>query len=49
MTAKPHVGVDALGLPLRVAPTPGRWGDAPQAAGLVSDVPSVAHVIADAA
>ena len=30
-------------------PTPGQWGDAPQAAALVFGLTGVAHVIADAA
>lgn len=43
------VSTDALGLPLRVALTPGQWGDAPQAAGLVRGLTGIAHVIANAA
>lgn len=41
--------MDALGLPLRITPTPGQWGDAPQAAALISGLTGVAYVIADAA
>ena len=41
--------MDALGLPLRIMPTPGQWGDAPQAAALVSGLAGIAHVVADAA
>ncbi len=49
MTTKIHAAVDALGNPLRVAITPGHWGDCPQARGLIAGMTGVAHVIADAA
>lgn len=49
MTTKIHAAVDALGLPIRFAITPGHWGDCPQARGLIEGLPGVRHVIADAA
>lgn len=44
-----HAAVDAIGLPVRIHPTPGHRGDAPQAEALLSGLPGVGHVIADAA
>lgn len=41
--------MDALGLPIRFAITPGQWADSPQAEGLISGFTGVGHVIADAA
>lgn len=49
MTTKIHASVDALGLPLRIAITPGQWGDSPQARGLIEGLSGVSHVIMDAA
>jgi len=49
LTSKIHAAVDALGLPIRTAITPGQWGDAPQARGLIEGLPGVSHVICDAA
>lgn len=40
--------VDAIGLPLRIYPTPGQYGDCPQAQNLLSGLDGVSHVIADA-
>lgn len=40
--------MDALGLPVRFAITPGHWADSPQAEGLIRDLAGVGHVIADA-
>ena len=41
--------VDAIGLPIRIHPTPGQHGDRPQAEALLSGLQGVGHVIADAA
>lgn len=41
--------MDALGLPVRIAITPGQWGDSPQARGLIDGLDGVDHVVADAA
>ena len=41
--------VDAIGLPLRIHPTPGQYGDCPQAQSLLAGLKDVDHVIADAA
>lgn len=41
--------MDALGLPVRLIPTPGQRGDCPQAAALIEGLDGVGHVIADAA
>ena len=41
--------MDALGLPIRFAITPGQWGDCPQARGLIDGLSGVRHVITDAA
>ena len=41
--------VDAIGLPIRIHPTPGQHGDRPQAEALLSGLQDVSHVIADAA
>ena len=41
--------MDALGLPLRIVPTPGHWGDCPQAERVLAGLVGVDHVIADAA
>lgn len=49
MTTKLHAAVDALGLPVRIHPTPGQHGDAPQARNLLAGLQNVGHVIADAA
>jgi putative transposase len=49
LTTKLLAFVDALGLPLRILPTPGQWGDCPQAAALIEGFDGVGHVIADAA
>ncbi|ENR01144.1 hypothetical protein C046_01770, partial [Brucella melitensis UK22/06] len=49
MTTKLHAVVDAIGLPLRIKPTPGHYGDCPQASSLLSGLEGVGHVIADAA
>jgi transposase len=44
-----HAAVDAIGLPIRIHPTPGQCGDAPQAEMLLKGLKGVGHVIADAA
>lgn len=44
-----HAVVDAIGLPIRIHPTPGQWGDRPQAEGLLAGLNGIGHVIADAA
>lgn len=44
-----HAAVDAIGLPIRIHPTPGQWGDCPQAETLLAGLEGVGHVIADAA
>lgn len=49
MTTKLHAVVDAIGLPIRIHPTPGHYGDRPQAEALLSGLQGVGHVIADAA
>jgi transposase len=49
LTTKIHAAVDALGLPVRFAITPGHWGDCPQARGLIEGLEGVGQVIADAA
>ncbi|ERU20964.1 MULTISPECIES: IS5 family transposase, partial [Brucella] len=49
LTTKLHAVVDAIGLPLRIKPTPGHYGDCPQASSLLSGLKGVGHVIADAA
>lgn len=36
-------------MPVRIAITPGQWGDSPQARGLIEGLDGVSHVIADAA
>jgi transposase len=41
--------VDAIGLPIRIHPTPGQWGDRPQAETLLAGLKGVGHAIADAA
>ena len=46
---KLHAAVDAIGLPIRIHPTPGQRGDAPQALDLLKGLRGVGHVIADAA
>lgn len=48
-TTKLHATVDAIGLPLRIHPTPGQYGDCRQAEALLSGLQGVGHVIADAA
>ena len=40
--------MDALGLPIRFAITPGHWADSPQAEGLIRGLTGIGHVIADA-
>lgn len=49
LTTRLHAVVDAIGLPLRLHPTPGQYGDRPQAEALLSGLQGVGHVIADAA
>ncbi|KQN78859.1 transposase [Sphingomonas sp. Leaf62] len=49
MTTKLHAAVDAIGLPIRIHPTPGQRGDRPQAETLLAGLKGVGHVIADAA
>nr|CAA50341.1 unnamed protein product [Brucella ovis ATCC 25840] len=49
LTTKLHAVVDAIGLPLRIKPTPGHYGDCPQASSLLSGLKGVGHVLADAA
>ena len=49
MTTKLHAVVDAIGLPIRIHPTPGQPGDCPQAEALLSGLRGVGHVVADAA
>jgi transposase len=49
LTTKLHAAVDAIGLPIRIHPTPGQWGDRPQAEALLTGLKGVGHVIADAA
>ncbi|MEG4641468.1 IS5 family transposase [Paracoccus sp. APAP_BH8] len=48
LTTKIHAAVDAPGLPVRFAITPGHWADSPQAEGLIHGLAGVGHVIADA-
>lgn len=48
LTTKLHAAVDAIGLPIRIHPTPGHYGDCPQAEALLSGWQGVGHV-ADAA
>src|SRR3546814_11386748 len=49
LTTKLHAAVDAIGLPIRIHPTPGQYGDRPQAEALLAGLKGVGHVIADAA
>lgn len=49
MTAKLHAVVDAIGLPLRILPTPGQQGDRPQAEALLTGLQGLRYVLADAA
>ena len=49
LTTKLHAIVDAIGLPLRIHPTPGQYGDCPQAIALLSGLQGVGHVLADTA
>ena len=49
LTTKLHAAVDAIGLPIRIHPTPGQRGDRPQAETLLAGLKGVGHVIADAA
>ncbi|MDQ1155836.1 transposase [Sphingomonas sp. SORGH_AS 950] len=49
LTTKLHAAADAIGLPIRIHPTPGQRGDAPQALDLLKGLRGVGHVIADAA
>lgn len=44
LTTKVHTAVDALALPVRTAITPGQWGDAPQARGLIEGLQSATDV-----
>ncbi len=48
LTTKLHAAVDAIGLPIRIHPTPGQYGDRPQAEALLTGLKGVGHVIADA-
>lgn len=47
LTTKLHAVVDAIGLPLRIHPTPGQYRDCPQAAPLLYGLEGVGHVIAE--
>jgi transposase len=49
LTTTLHAAVDAIGLPIRIHPTPGQRGDHPQADTLLAGLKAVGHVIADAA
>jgi transposase len=49
LTTRIETAVDALGLPVRLIPTPGEARDCPQAAALIDGLQGVGHVIADAA
>ena len=49
LTTKLHAVVDAISLPVHIHPTPGPYGDCPQAQALLSSLRGVGHVIADAA
>ena len=49
LTTKLHAAVDAIGLPIRIHPTPGQRGNRPQAETLLAGLKGVGHVIADAA
>jgi transposase len=49
LTTRIEAAVDALGLPVRLIPTPGQAGNCPQAAALIDGLKGVGHVIADAA
>src|SRR3546814_7156627 len=49
LTTKLHAAVDAIGLPIRIHPTPGQYGDRPPAEALLAGLKGVGHVIADAA
>lgn len=49
LTTKVHASVDALGLPIRIAITPGQWGYSPQALGLIEGLTEPQHVIMVAA
>ncbi|GAA3267903.1 IS5 family transposase [Sphingomonas yabuuchiae] len=49
LTTKLHAVVDAIDLPIRIHPTPGQWGDRPQAETLLAGLNGVGHVIVDAA
>ena len=49
LTTKLHAVVDAIGLPMRIHPTPGHYGDRSQAEALRAGLQGVTHVIADAA
>jgi transposase len=44
---KLHAAVDAIGLPIRIHPTPGQWGDRLQPEALLAGLKGVGHVIAD--
>ena len=44
LTTKLHAAVDAIGLPIRIHPTPGQHGDAPQAEALLSGLRGIGHV-----
>lgn len=44
-----HAVVDAIGLPIRIHPTPGHYGDRPPAEALLAGLQGVIHIIADAA
>jgi len=49
LTTKLHAVVDAIGLPLRIHPTSGQYGDRPQAEAFLSGLQGVGHVITDSA
>lgn len=49
LTTKLHAAVDAIGLPIRIHPTPGQRGDRSAAETLIAGLKGVGHVIADAA
>jgi len=49
LTTKLHAAVDAMSLPIRIHPTPGQYGDRPQAEALLAGLKGVGHIIADAA
>lgn len=44
-----HAAADAIGLPIRIHPTPGQWGDRRKSETPLAGLKGVGHVIADAA